>query len=65
MMSGMIIPKYKIDDRVYYNLAEGEEGIVLDICYYYASKQFSYLIGLDFVTKVWVFEKEISDEKQY
>lgn len=61
----MMTPKFQMGQKVYYKLPEGEEGIILDICYYYKSKSFNYLIGLDYVTRTWVNESEITDVKEY
>jgi len=38
----MIKNKYNVGDKVYYNLPGGEQGIVLDWCYYFTSNTIVY-----------------------
>lgn len=59
----MITPMFQMNQEVYYKMVDSEKGIILDICYYYKSKSFHYLVGLDYMTRIWVSEDELTEDK--
>lgn len=58
-------PMYRMNQEVYYRMPDSERSIILDICYYYKSNTFHYLVGIDYNTRTWVSEDEITDIKEY
>lgn len=56
--------KYKIGDRVYYDLPESQMGIVIDVSYLVSTGEVKYCVGIGFDNEVWCLERELTIEKQ-
>ena len=56
--------KFNIGDVVYYNVPESEPALIIDIVYRYRTDEFEYLLGTPTDSSHWVFEDEISLERQ-
>ena len=60
----MKTPKFKIGDIVYYILPESQPAMIIDIIYRYRTSEFEYLLGTEADGTRWVFDDEISTERQ-
>lgn len=58
-------PRYQLGEKVYFNLYDGGEGIVIDITWSYRKKEHSYLVATGFgENDGWYLDLELTDEKQ-
>ena len=58
-------PVFKIGQTVYHRTKESEEGLIVDIIYYYSTNDFRYLVSLGFEREVYCKEYELTNEKIY
>jgi len=59
----MIEPEYTIGDKVYLNLPDSEQGIVVDIFYSYRKNELSYVIKTDYGVETIHLEFELTNKK--
>jgi len=59
-------PVYKIGDRVYHSTPDSEQGVVIDVCYYFLSKQYQYQVAFSpVVASLWYYEHELQTNKTF
>lgn len=59
-------PQFKLGQRVYYALPDGDEGIVLDIKSYASDpNMLEYLVGFGPGQSAWCLGVELTDQKIY
>lgn len=56
---------FEIGDRVYYNLPEGPEGLIVSLRYYPEADKWEYLVAWGAIESSWCASVELEREKQY
>jgi len=58
-------PKYNIGDKVYHVTPDSEQGIVVNVIYYFKTDEFVYQVAVGWSGSYYCDEKEISIEKTF
>lgn len=58
-------PNFNIGDKVFHITKDSDEGIVIDICYWYKSNQYEYVVTTGFGKYDKVYEEELTYNKTF
>lgn len=61
----MTKPIFKISEKVYYDLPDGDEGIVIDCIYSIRHARWNYIVSFGINREVECYEDELTRAKRY